>query len=150
MPWPNREHVSGRGLRRSALYAQLKETAGAVFGEKFGWERPLYFQPADTGNRRHIAWAQCAYLAGTHHMQLCWLCVYVLDGNREELNTGTFGKPDFLSAVKAEANATRSAVGIFDQSSFAKFSVAGPGACALLQWLCGNNVDVDIGRVVRS
>lgn len=92
----------------------------------------------------------CAYLAGIHHMQRCWLCVHVLDGNREELNTGTFGKPDFLSAVKAEANATRGGVGIFDQSSFAKFSVAGPGACALLQWLCGNNVDVDIGRVVRS
>jgi sarcosine dehydrogenase len=40
--WPGEEHVSGRPLRRSPLYEQLKGQ-GAVFGEKLGWERPNWF-----------------------------------------------------------------------------------------------------------
>ncbi|MGA3158823.1 MAG: FAD-dependent oxidoreductase [Steroidobacteraceae bacterium] len=44
--WPNEEHASGRPLRRSPLYAHLK-AAGAVFGEKLGWERPNWFARGD-------------------------------------------------------------------------------------------------------
>ncbi len=40
--WPGEEHASGRPLRRSPLYEQLK-SQGAVFGEKLGWERPNWF-----------------------------------------------------------------------------------------------------------
>ena len=42
--WPNEEHDSARGARRSALYFLLKEK-GAVFGAKYGWERPNWFAP---------------------------------------------------------------------------------------------------------
>lgn len=44
--WPGEEHKSGRPLRRSALYDRLRE-AGAVFGEKLGWERPNWFARGD-------------------------------------------------------------------------------------------------------
>jgi sarcosine dehydrogenase len=40
--WPGEEHTSGRPLRRSPLYERLK-AAGAVFGEKLGWERANWF-----------------------------------------------------------------------------------------------------------
>jgi sarcosine dehydrogenase len=40
--WPGEEHNSGRPLRRSPLYQRLKD-AGAVFGEKLGWERANWF-----------------------------------------------------------------------------------------------------------
>jgi sarcosine dehydrogenase len=40
--WPGEEHASGRPLRRSPLYERLK-AAGAVFGEKLGWERANWF-----------------------------------------------------------------------------------------------------------
>ena len=43
--WPGEEHASGRPLRRSPLYEQLK-SQGAVFGEKLGWERPNWFAAA--------------------------------------------------------------------------------------------------------
>ena len=43
--WPAEEMRSGRGARRSPLYSALKES-GAVFGSKFGWERPNWFAPA--------------------------------------------------------------------------------------------------------
>ena len=43
--WPGEEHESGRPLRRSPLYDQLR-AQGAVFGEKLGWERPNWFAAA--------------------------------------------------------------------------------------------------------
>ena len=43
--WPNEEHQSARPVRRSPLHARLTD-AGAVFGEKLGWERANWFAPA--------------------------------------------------------------------------------------------------------
>jgi len=45
--WPNREADAGRGARRSALHQTLA-AAGAVFGNKFGWERPNWFAAPGT------------------------------------------------------------------------------------------------------
>jgi 4-methylaminobutanoate oxidase (formaldehyde-forming) len=42
--WPNEEHDSARGVRRSPLYYPLKEK-GAVWGAKYGWERANWFAP---------------------------------------------------------------------------------------------------------
>ncbi len=47
MPWPNRELESARPLRRSPLYALLKNK-GADFGTRMGWERPNWFAPTGT------------------------------------------------------------------------------------------------------
>ena len=46
MAWPSEEHASARPCRMSPLYDRLK-TAGAVFGEKLGWERPNWFASID-------------------------------------------------------------------------------------------------------
>ncbi len=43
--WPSEEMRSARPVLQSPLYALLKE-AGAVFGEKLGWERPNWFAAA--------------------------------------------------------------------------------------------------------
>src|SRR5512137_1480364 len=45
--WPAYEADAGRDARRSPLHGVLK-AAGAVFGNKFGWERPNWFAPAGT------------------------------------------------------------------------------------------------------
>ena len=45
--WPGYESDVGRDARRSPLYARLRD-AGAVYGNKFGWERPNWFAPAGT------------------------------------------------------------------------------------------------------
>jgi len=42
--WPSEEHDSARGVRRSPLYALLKDK-GAVYGAKYGWERANWFAP---------------------------------------------------------------------------------------------------------
>lgn len=40
--WPGEEPHSARGLRRSPFHQKIAE-AGAVFGSRFGWERPNWF-----------------------------------------------------------------------------------------------------------
>ncbi|MEJ7670126.1 MAG: FAD-dependent oxidoreductase [Casimicrobiaceae bacterium] len=45
--WPNYEPDIGRAARRSPLHARLL-ASGAVYGNKFGWERPNWFAPAGT------------------------------------------------------------------------------------------------------
>jgi 4-methylaminobutanoate oxidase (formaldehyde-forming) len=45
--WPNYEAEAARGSRRSPLYQRLAE-AGAVYGNKFGWERPNWFASRET------------------------------------------------------------------------------------------------------
>ncbi len=45
--WPTYEADAARGARRSPLYRRLAE-AGAVYGNKFGWERPNWFAPPGT------------------------------------------------------------------------------------------------------
>lgn len=50
--WPAEEVSAGRGLRRSPLYQTLS-ARGAVFGSKFGWERPNWFAPEGTAPVNH-------------------------------------------------------------------------------------------------
>jgi heterotetrameric sarcosine oxidase gamma subunit len=45
--WPGEEHHAARGLRRSPFHGALAE-AGAVFGSRFGWERPNWFTSSDS------------------------------------------------------------------------------------------------------
>ncbi len=53
-------------------------------------------------------------------------------------------------AIGAEALATRSAAGLFDESSFAKLEIAGPGAAALLESLCDNRVAREVGAITYT
>src|SRR6185436_4887011 len=41
-------------------------------------------------------------------------------------------------------------VAVFDQTSFSKYVVRGPGALAALQWLCAADVDVPVGQCVYT
>ena len=46
--------------------------------------------------------------------------------------------------------ATRERAGLFDESSFAKFEVHGPGALGLLQRLCANDIDRPAGSITYT
>jgi len=62
----------------------------------------------------------------------------------------TYGRQNWFACAGAEHRAVREAVGLFDQSSLAKFRVQGPDATAVLQRLCANDVDVAPGRIVYT
>ena len=54
------------------------------------------------------------------------------------------------TAIPAEHLATRASVGLFDETSFAKFEISGPDALRLLQRLCDNDLDKPVGKVVYT
>ncbi len=123
--YPNEERQAGRPLRTSPTYERLT-ALGAVFGEKSGWERPNWFEP----NADDPRWGGRA----------------ALEARRPRGWAGQHWSP----AIAAEALATRQAVAIFDETSFAKIEVIGSGAAAFLGRLCANEVDVPVGRVVYT
>jgi glycine cleavage system aminomethyltransferase T/glycine/D-amino acid oxidase-like deaminating enzyme len=50
-------------------------------------------------------------------------------------------------AIGAEHVACRERAALFDESSFAKIDVAGPGAADYLEWLCDNRVARGVGQI---
>ena len=61
-----------------------------------------------------------------------------------------FGRQNWFGCHAAEHRAAREAVALFDQSSFSKLTFKGRDAVNVLQRLCGNDVDVPIGKVVYT
>ena len=62
----------------------------------------------------------------------------------------SYGRQNWFDYSAAEHKAVRTAVGIFDQSSFAKFLVQGPDAEAVLNHISANNMSVPVGKVVYT
>ncbi|HLB46035.1 MAG TPA: FAD-dependent oxidoreductase [Anaerolineales bacterium] len=118
--YPHDENEWARPQRLSPLHSRL-ESLGAVLGEKNGWERVNYFDPGSPGRRM-----------GAEQKQWGW------------------GRPPFFDRVGEEHRAARARVAIWDMTSFGKIDVRGPGALALLQKLCDNDVDKPVGCVVYT
>ena len=115
---PGEERQTERNFRLGPANSRERDL-GAVFGEKFGWERPNWYAPhearADHGYRPR-GWA------GVH----------------------------WSPAVGYEHLQTRAAAGLFDETSFSKIEVRGPGAVKFLQYLCANDIDRPVGDVVYT
>ncbi len=112
--FPHEELPAGRPCKTDALYDALRER-GAVFGARFGWERPLWF------------------------------------GEPSEQDPGySFRVPGWHEPVGRECQAVRNAVGVMDQSSFAKYEVSGPGSRAFLDRLCANRLPSEPGRIALT
>ncbi|OGO47474.1 MAG: hypothetical protein A2Z30_03985 [Chloroflexi bacterium RBG_16_64_43] len=118
--FPNDENEWARPHRVSPLHHRMQEL-GAVFGEKFGWERVNYFQPGK-------AWRRM----GADQREWGWK------------------RPPYFGRVAEEHRAVRERVGLFDMSSFGKIEVRGPGALPLLQRLTDSQMDVPEGRAVYT
>ena len=62
----------------------------------------------------------------------------------------SYGKQNWFDNAGRECDAVRNGVGLFDQSSFAKFTVRGPDALDVLDTLSVASVDVPAGRAVYT
>jgi 4-methylaminobutanoate oxidase (formaldehyde-forming) len=118
--FPNDEYEWARPHRLSALHTRLQDL-GAVFGEKFGWERVLYMQPGKP-------WR----MAGEDQRKWGW------------------GKPPYFERLREEHEATRQRVCLYDLSSFGKIDVRGPGSLHFLQRLTDNDLDKPAGSAIYT
>jgi 4-methylaminobutanoate oxidase (formaldehyde-forming) len=62
----------------------------------------------------------------------------------------SYGRQNWFGHSAAEHLAVRESVGLFDQSSFAKFRLEGRDACRVLNHVCANDIDVATGRIVYT
>jgi 4-methylaminobutanoate oxidase (formaldehyde-forming) len=118
--FPNDEYEWARPYRMSAVHTRLQDL-GAVFGEKFGWERVLYLQPGR-------AWR----MAGEDQRKWGW------------------EKPPYFERLRQEHEATRERVCMYDLSSFGKIDVKGPGALSLIQRVTDNDMDQPNGSAIYT
>jgi 4-methylaminobutanoate oxidase (formaldehyde-forming) len=68
----------------------------------------------------------------------------------EDLRPRGWAGEHWSPAIGAEALATRTTAGLFDETSFAKLEVSGPGAAAFLGRMCANEVDRAIGTITYT
>ncbi len=120
LKFPHDENEWARPYRTSPVHFRLQEH-GAVFGEKFGWERVNFFQPGKP-------WR----MAGADQRQWGWT------------------RPPFFERVGQEHEAARERVALFDLTSFGKFDVRGPGALALMQRVADSNIDRPVGSAIYT
>lgn len=120
LKFPNDENEWARPHRVSPVHYRLQEL-GAVFGEKFGWERVNYFDPGKPFRR-----------AGADQRQWGW------------------NKPPYFDRVGQEHAAARERVALFDLTSFGKIEVSGPGALPLLQRLADSDINKPVGSAVYT
>ena len=118
--FPNDENEWARPHRLSPVYHRTQEL-GAVFGEKFGWERVLYYQPDQSWRR-----------AGADQKQWGW------------------SKPPYFERVGEEHQATRERATLFDLTSFGKIEVTGRDALKLLQRVTDSNMDRPVGSATYT
>lgn len=68
----------------------------------------------------------------------------------EDLRPKGWAGQFWSTAIPTEHAATRERAALFDETSFAKMDVLGPGACRFLQRLCDNDIDKPVGTIVYT
>ncbi len=74
---------------------------------------------------------------------------YARDGVKPEYEY-SYGRQNWFPCADYEAKQLMTNCAFFDQTSFAKYSVEGRDACAVLNRISANNVDVEPGRIVYT
>ena len=72
------------------------------------------------------------------------------DAGDESLRPRGWAGMHWSPAIGVEAMAARETAALFDESSFAKLEVAGPGAAELLPRLCDNRVAREVGQITYT
>jgi glycine cleavage system aminomethyltransferase T/glycine/D-amino acid oxidase-like deaminating enzyme len=107
--------------------------------------RPLRVSPVNAWHRDHEA----AFGEKSGWERVNWYESNAEAGDEGMRPRGWAGQ-NWSPAIGAEHVACREAAALFDESSFSKIEIAGPGAAALLERLCDNQVARDVGRITYT
>ncbi len=107
--------------------------------------RPLRLSPANAWHREHGA----AFGEKSGWERVNWYERNAAAGDESLRPRGWAGR-HWSPAIGAEHVACRERAALFDESSFSKLEVAGPGAATLLERLCDNRVAREPGRITYT
>ncbi len=74
---------------------------------------------------------------------------FAAPGTKPEIEY-SYGRQNWFDLAADESRCTRDAVALFDHSCFVKFAADGRDACAALNRICANDIDVPVGRLVYT
>jgi glycine cleavage system aminomethyltransferase T/glycine/D-amino acid oxidase-like deaminating enzyme len=107
--------------------------------------RPLRVSSAYAWHAEHAA----AFGEKSGWERVNWYDANAADGDPELRPRGWAGM-HWSPAIGAEHVGTRERAGLFDESSFAKLEVSGPGAAEFLDGLCDNHVAREVGQITYT
>jgi len=132
---------------KSYLKERVSETLGLLYADHY----PYRQMATARGVRRsplhaHLAARGAVFGEAAGWERANWFAV---EGQEREYQYA-WGRQNWFANAAAEHKAVRTGVGLFDMTSFGKIRVEGRDACALLQRLCANDVNVEAGRIVYT
>jgi 4-methylaminobutanoate oxidase (formaldehyde-forming) len=149
--WPLDIRRFGRQYRSQAYtLARSYEALSQYYDIKYPGEekqagRPLRISPAFARHKELGA----AFGEKGGWERVNWYESNAADGDATLRPRGWAGE-NWSPAIEVEARAARESAALFDQSSFSKLEVLGPGALAFLETMCANRIDRPLGTVVYT
>ncbi len=132
---------------RKYLKERVSETLGLLYADHF----PYRQMATSRGVRRtplheHLKARGAVFGEVAGWERANW---YAREGQAREYQY-SWKRQNWFDNQKAEHLAVRNGVGFFDMTSFGKIRVEGRDACAFLNKVCGNEMDVPVGRIVYT
>jgi glycine cleavage system T protein len=149
--WPLDVRRFGRDYRnQSYTLARSYEALSKYYDVKYPGEERQSGRPL----RVSSAYARHKELGAVFGEKAGWERVNWYESNAaggdESLRPRGWAGENWSPAIEVEARAARESCALFDQSSFSKLELVGPGALALLERLCANRIDRPAGTVVYT
>jgi glycine cleavage system aminomethyltransferase T/glycine/D-amino acid oxidase-like deaminating enzyme len=137
---------------RSQRYALARTTE--VYSQYYDIHYPGQEREAGRPLRVSAAYPRLLELGAAFGEKSGWERVNWFEPNAahgdESLRPRGWAGRNWSPAIEVECLAARDTVALFDESSFAKIDVHGPGALSFLDGLCANAVDRPVGSVVYT
>ena len=132
---------------RRYLKERVSETLGLLYADHYPHRQP----ETSRGIRRSPIHAQLDSQNAVFGVTAGWERAnwFAADGQTRAYEYDWKGQ-NWFDNHKVEHTALREGAGVMDLSSFGKLRVEGRDACAVMQNICGNNVDVEAGKIVYT
>lgn len=132
---------------RAYLRERVSETLGLLYADHFPYRQPETARGVRRSPVHEHLKARGAVFGETAGWERAnW---FAAEGEPREYRY-SWKRQNWFENSRAEHMAVRTGAGLFDMSSFGKIRVEGRDAGAFLDRLCGNQIDVEPGRIVYT
>ena len=132
---------------RKYLRQRVSESLGLLYATHF----PFRQYETSRGVRKSALHDRLKAIGACHGEAFGWERPnwYAPEGVEPEYEY-SYGRQNWFEHSAAEHRAVRERVGLFDQSSFAKFRLEGRDALRVLNNVCANDIDQSVGRLIYT
>ena len=150
-PWTCRQSTSAGRFRSRPIPPTWPERIPESLGLLYAMHWPFYQYESARGQRTSPLHDRLDAVGAVWGETAGWERPnwYAFDGQAREY-VYSYGKQNWWANAGEECRAVRERVGLFDQTSFAKFTVDGPDSLLVLDELSTARIDVPVGRAAYT